>query len=174
MATGYFDRINQMTRQTMPEYPQKRYGHWDHVTKTNPNPSPIGKRFGKNWQKTAILIQCTGCAQCKKVLPKGARKTQRFCSDKCRNDWWYSHQGELQGKRLTAFVCTVCGKAFTSYTSCLSTHLTRLVQFSIRLAFMPEKSARLISLTRSETAAPETWRPRTSCRSRRCVAVSGR
>ena len=24
------------------------------------------------------------CVQCKKVLPKDARKTQRFCSDKCR------------------------------------------------------------------------------------------
>ena len=45
------------------------------------------------------------CEQCKKVLPKDARKTQRFCSDKCRNDWWYSHQGEIQGERLTTFIC---------------------------------------------------------------------
>ena len=50
------------------------------------------------------------CEQCKKVPPKDARKTQRFCSDKCRNDWWYSHQGELQGERLTTFVCAVCGR----------------------------------------------------------------
>ena len=55
------------------------------------------------------------CEQCKKVLPKDVRKTQRFCSDKCRNDWWYGHQGELQGERLTTFVCAVCGKGFTSY-----------------------------------------------------------
>ena len=55
------------------------------------------------------------CELCKKVLPKDARKTQRFCSDKCRNDWWYSHQGELQGERLTTFICAVCGKGFTSY-----------------------------------------------------------
>ena len=55
------------------------------------------------------------CEQCRKALPKDARKTQRFCSDKCRNDWWYSHQGELQGERLTTFVCTVCGRGFTSY-----------------------------------------------------------
>ena len=55
------------------------------------------------------------CEQCRKTLPKDARKTQRFCSDKCRNDWWYSHKGELQGERLTAFVCAVCGKEFTSY-----------------------------------------------------------
>ena len=37
------------------------------------------------------------CEQCRKTLPKDARKTQRFCSDKCRNDWWYCHQGVLQG-----------------------------------------------------------------------------
>ena len=55
------------------------------------------------------------CEQCKKVLPKDVRKTQRFCSHKCRNDWWYSHKGELQGERLTTFVCAVCGKGFTSY-----------------------------------------------------------
>lgn len=55
------------------------------------------------------------CAQCKKALPKDAQKTQRFCSDKCRNDWWYSHQSELHGKRLTVFACVVCGKRFTSY-----------------------------------------------------------
>lgn len=55
------------------------------------------------------------CAQCKRVLPKDARRTQRFCSNKSRNDWWNNLQGELQGKRLTAFVCTVCGKRFTSY-----------------------------------------------------------
>ena len=55
------------------------------------------------------------CEQCKRVLPKDARRTQRFCSDKCRNDWWYGHRGELQGERLTSFVCAVCGKGFTSY-----------------------------------------------------------
>ena len=55
------------------------------------------------------------CEQCKKVLPMDARKTQRFCSDKCRNDWWYGHQAELQGERLTTYACAVCGKRFTSY-----------------------------------------------------------
>ena len=60
------------------------------------------------------------CEQCKKGLPKDARKTQRFCSDKCRNDWWNNHQGELQGERLTTHVCAVCGKEFTSYKSAKS------------------------------------------------------
>ena len=65
-----------------------------------------------HWQKHNDVRRCE---QCKKVLPKDARKTQRFCSDKCRNDWWYSHQRELQGERLITFVCAVCGKRFTSY-----------------------------------------------------------
>ncbi len=28
------------------------------------------------------------CTMCRKYLPKGARRTQRFCSDKCKSDWW--------------------------------------------------------------------------------------
>ncbi len=55
------------------------------------------------------------CEQCKKVLPKDARKARRFCSHKCHNDWRNSHQGVLQGERLTAYVCAICGKEFTSY-----------------------------------------------------------
>ena len=39
------------------------------------------------------------CELCKKVLPKDARKTQRFCSDKCRNDWWYSHPANAERLR---------------------------------------------------------------------------
>ena len=60
-------------------------------------------------------IDVRQCDQCKKVLPMDARKTQRFCSEKCRNDWWYGHQAELHGERLTTYVCAVCGKRFTSY-----------------------------------------------------------
>ncbi len=28
------------------------------------------------------------CAMCGKYLPKGARASHRFCSDKCKTDWW--------------------------------------------------------------------------------------
>jgi len=28
------------------------------------------------------------CEMCGKYLPKGARRTQRFCSDKCKTNWW--------------------------------------------------------------------------------------
>ena len=55
------------------------------------------------------------CAQCRKVLPQDARQTQRFCSRKCRNDWWNSHPDQLQGQGQNACVCEVCGKGFASY-----------------------------------------------------------
>ena len=45
------------------------------------------------------------CLRCGKLLPEGARQTQRFCSQKCRNDWWNSHQDQLQGARHIAYVC---------------------------------------------------------------------
>ena len=41
--------------------------------------------------------------QCKKVLPKDARKTQRFCSNKCHNNWWNKHQKRFQG--LSQILC---------------------------------------------------------------------
>ena len=28
------------------------------------------------------------CEMCRKLLPKGARRTQRFCYEKCKTDWW--------------------------------------------------------------------------------------
>ena len=42
------------------------------------------------------------CACCGDTM-MNARKPQYFCSHKCHNDWWNSHQDELQDKRLIAY-----------------------------------------------------------------------
>ena len=55
------------------------------------------------------------CIQCKRVLPKKARATQRFCSNKCHNEWWNSHQDQLRGDKHVVHRCVVCGKEFASY-----------------------------------------------------------
>ena len=55
------------------------------------------------------------CEQCGKVLPKGAGVAQRFCSTKCKNDWWYAHPSKAEGQKQKTCVCRTCGSAFMSY-----------------------------------------------------------
>ena len=55
------------------------------------------------------------CVQCGAVLPEGARKTQRFCSTRCRSQWWNKHPGEVKSQKKRPLVCSICGGSFTSY-----------------------------------------------------------
>ena len=55
------------------------------------------------------------CISCQKPLRADARRTQRFCCEKCRNDWWNHHQEQLSGGKRTVYVCEVCGKQFSAY-----------------------------------------------------------
>ncbi len=84
---------------------------------TNPNIQPEHQSTTNNPDMSSEhgTIDVRRCAQCKKVLPGEARQTQRFCSHKCRNDWWNSHLDQLQSTRQTAYVCQSCGKRFTSH-----------------------------------------------------------
>ena len=56
------------------------------------------------------------CPQCgKPVAQKEGRKEKKFCSDKCRNQWWNSHQSEIKKEAYYTLVCQFCGKEFESY-----------------------------------------------------------
>ena len=56
------------------------------------------------------------CQQCGRNLKHIERhKKKKFCSDKCRMDWWNSHLHEVKRKALYQFTCPVCGKDFQSY-----------------------------------------------------------
>lgn len=56
------------------------------------------------------------CKQCGKTIHiVSGRKIPKFCSDKCRTQWWNSHQEEINRKAVYTFVCAKCGKSFTSY-----------------------------------------------------------
>lgn len=56
------------------------------------------------------------CPVCSHALTHihGKRK-KRFCSDKCRMEWWRTHQDKLNKKAVYAFLCQNCGKAFNAY-----------------------------------------------------------
>lgn len=58
----------------------------------------------------------TVCDQCGQPLvhTPGTRK-KRFCSNKCRMQWWYSHPETMQRKAVYHFTCPICGMEFISY-----------------------------------------------------------
>lgn len=43
------------------------------------------------------------------------RKKKRFCSDKCRNQWWNSHLDQVKRKAVYEYRCPTCGKSFSVY-----------------------------------------------------------
>ena len=56
------------------------------------------------------------CPQCGKAVAQNkGRKEKRFCSDRCRMEWWSSHQSEMNKKAYYTLVCPQCGKEFVSY-----------------------------------------------------------
>jgi endogenous inhibitor of DNA gyrase (YacG/DUF329 family) len=58
----------------------------------------------------------TICKQCGKHLnqePK--RKPRKYCSDKCRFAWWYSHKELLTKNSIYKIKCAYCSNEFKSY-----------------------------------------------------------
>lgn len=56
---------------------------------------------------------CEYCGNPVKQIPR--RKKKRFCSDKCRNNWWKSHSDFIKKKANYECICLNCGKVFSSY-----------------------------------------------------------
>jgi hypothetical protein len=58
------------------------------------------------------------CQNCTRPLGKRTdfkQKSKKFCSDKCRMEWWKTHPEALDKKAIYHFVCQECGRAFESY-----------------------------------------------------------
>ena len=64
------------------------------------------------------IAEGIACQCCGKLLeqPERGRK-RRFCSDKCRREWWSSHQEEIRRSpdALYEGICAFCGRPFTAY-----------------------------------------------------------
>lgn len=43
------------------------------------------------------------------------RKEKKFCSDKCRNQWWNAHSDLIRRKAFYPFTCAHCGKETIAY-----------------------------------------------------------
>lgn len=55
------------------------------------------------------------CPQCGKALPESRFRPRRFCSDECRNRYWYSHQEVHDRSTVVQAFCEHCGKPFMDY-----------------------------------------------------------
>ena len=63
-----------------------------------------------------IAIHTEICPQCgHAVSQKPGVKRIRFCSAKCRQDWWNSHPEAVSRKAVYSFTCSCCGTDFTAY-----------------------------------------------------------
>ena len=49
------------------------------------------------------------------VIQTSGRKEKKFCSDKCRMQWWNSNLDKVSRKAIYEFVCPACKKPFTAY-----------------------------------------------------------
>ena len=56
------------------------------------------------------------CICCGKEMQQaGTGRQRKFCSEKCRRQWWKTHPEEGNRKAVYTQVCTRCGKEFTAY-----------------------------------------------------------
>ena len=55
------------------------------------------------------------CEQCRRPLRQDvSRAGRRFCSDKCRIQWWTAHPDSMSSNAKHNFTCAGCGKTVIS------------------------------------------------------------
>ena len=75
-----------------------------------------GKAIKKNLQEQVMLGKC--CLYCGKDIQQAdTGRPRKFCSEKCRREWWKGHPEQMRKKEtaMYPFTCVRCGKEFLSY-----------------------------------------------------------
>ena len=85
-------------------------------------PSTV-KSFLKRHSANGGSIMCLNCG--KEIVRVPKRKPKKFCSDKCRWDWWNAHPDSINRKAYHTAVCAFCGKEFTVYGKVERTYCSR-------------------------------------------------
>ena len=70
-------------------------------------------------QKNAPQVKVPAGSVCKccgaPIEQTPGRKEKKFCSDKCRREWWNSHLDQVDRRAIYEITCPGCGKHFTVY-----------------------------------------------------------
>ena len=68
----------------------------------------------KNLQEREVQNGICLCCE-KETEQAGTGRPRKFCSEKCRRQWWKTHPEEGNRKAVYTQVCARCGKEFTAY-----------------------------------------------------------
>ena len=68
------------------------------------------KNLQERAERSGICICCG-----KEIAQQGTGRPRKFCSEKCRRQWWKMHPEEGNQKAMYTQVCARCGKEFTAY-----------------------------------------------------------
>ena len=68
------------------------------------------KNLQERAEHSGICICCG-----KEIAQQGNGRPRKFCSEKCRRQWWKMHPEEGNQKAMYTQVCARCGKEFTAY-----------------------------------------------------------
>ena len=98
-------------------YRKKGVGYKQIAKELEMSPNSVKSYCRRNNLSNENLKQIDGessCEQCGKIIQQiKGRKHKRFCSDKCRNQWWNAHLDQVKRKAVYDYVCPVCGKTFS-------------------------------------------------------------
>jgi predicted nucleic acid-binding Zn ribbon protein len=74
------------------------------------------KSFYRRCENAPEKAAASYCKCCGKAIaqPSGARE-KKFCSDKCRMEWWNAHRDDVNKKAFYDYVCECCGRHFLAY-----------------------------------------------------------
>ena len=61
--------------------------------------------------KSGQLCLCCGAS----IQQPPKARIKKFCSDKCRMQWWKEHIKEVNRKAVYDFTCACCGQQFQAY-----------------------------------------------------------
>ncbi len=90
----------------------KGYTYADIAKKLNVSVNTI-KSFCRRQGKPDVTDKCQNCG--KSIAQTEGARHKKFCSDKCRMQWWNSHSDEVKKKAIYEFTCACCGTAFRAY-----------------------------------------------------------
>ena len=63
-----------------------------------------------------LKTQSALCPHCGEDIEKEPKRTNRkFCSEKCRREWWKTHDHSKNRRAFYSFICACCGSDFESY-----------------------------------------------------------
>ncbi len=108
--------MTELEKAAIREYRKQGLGYKKIAMKTGVSLNTV-KSFCKRISSMKMKAEAPKvCHQCRRPITQTkGRKTKKFCSDKCRMEWWNKHPELVKRTAVYEFTCQACGKEFTAY-----------------------------------------------------------